>query len=641
LKLKFSIILIALVTLSVKADTIIKNNEDVRIFNKNIKFQYKELNRLMIESGKTFDINPKVSYQLLIEGLEKAKELFNEELSLQKKKSLLNYIADFEKKIGTYYYYDNRFIDAQSYWLKSQKKFELVGDIFELSGVYSNLGVVYSNYLKDYRKSLTYHFKSYKAKKLIGDTAFMHITLANIASEYHKMGIRDSADYFYKHAILLGRKSSDIKGYVEISSNYATFKYLYNEIDTAKILLHEALNILENDIDFPRVLVNTKLTLAYIMLKEGDLKQAQKIAESTYFQSRELNFSLNILSATKLLKEIYSKTKQWEKAFEMTELYRTINDSIISDDNARMLLDQEYRFNYEQQSFADSVRYELAKSEQNLLLQEKEIKIRDNRVIIFSTIFTLVVLILIFFLVSQKNKRKILMLKQIEDNLRLNQLDTEQRLLRAQMNPHFIFNALNSIQSLIVDKEIELSSEYLVSFSTLMRLILFQSRKNRITLQEEIQTLRLYLEMEQLRFVNKFEFKINCEEGLPISKIKLPPMLIQPFVENSVIHGIANLKEIGLIKINFKRDNAFLICTIDDNGIGREEAKKYEKYKNKADSVGVLLTKERLSEHNRMQTTKNYENRSAVIYSDKFNEDNKSSGTKVELNILIKFENHD
>src|SRR5690606_25820377 len=119
---------------------------------------------------------------------------------------------------------------------------------------------------------------------------------------------------------------------------------------------------------------------------------------------------------------------------------------------------------------------------------------------------------------------------------------SEMKALRNQMNPHFIFNAINSIQHYVLTNERELANRYLVKFSKLMRNILELSKEELITLTEELETARLYLEIESLRFNNAFGFTIGCESGIDPSSIKLPPLLVQPFIENAIWHGLL-LKE--------------------------------------------------------------------------------------------------
>ena len=180
-----------------------------------------------------------------------------------------------------------------------------------------------------------------------------------------------------------------------------------------------------------------------------------------------------------------------------------------------------------------------------------------------------------------------------EFNRQINEM--EAKALRAQMNPHFLFNSLNSIRLFILKNEVESASDYIAKFSKLLRMILNHSRQDSITVYDEIQTLKLYLEFERLRFDHGFEFDIQID-GQEVLGCYLPPMIIQPFVENAIWHGLMPRKDDkGYIRISFEMLPGLLYVTVHDNGIGREKAKiNNRKASLKEGSVGLKITKDRL-----------------------------------------------
>ena len=157
----------------------------------------------------------------------------------------------------------------------------------------------------------------------------------------------------------------------------------------------------------------------------------------------------------------------------------------------------------------------------------------------------------------------------------------EMSALRAQMNPHFLFNSLNSIKNFALTKGPKETASYLTKFSHLIRLILQNSKSPLVNLKDELEALKLYIEIESLRFAQKFKFKFQVDEGLLISSIQIPPLILQPFVENSIWHGLMHKKEgEGHLIISVKDQGNSIQCTIEDNGIGREMAKKNQERKN-------------------------------------------------------------
>lgn len=205
-------------------------------------------------------------------------------------------------------------------------------------------------------------------------------------------------------------------------------------------------------------------------------------------------------------------------------------------------------------------------------------------------------------------------------------LQLKLKALRAQINPHFIFNVMSSIQHFILFKNNEVAHLYLSKFSKLIRTVLNNSEKNMIPLSEEIKALTLYLDLENMRLEKHFEQEINVDESLDINKIDVPSMLIQPYVENAVKHGILPSRKAGKIKIAITRHQAFLKCTIEDNGVGR--AFTVENKSSDYRSFGTAITKERLAVINEL-----YDNRLSENVTDLYDEHKVPAGTKVEIYI--------
>jgi hypothetical protein len=201
--------------------------------------------------------------------------------------------------------------------------------------------------------------------------------------------------------------------------------------------------------------------------------------------------------------------------------------------------------------------------------------------------------------------------------------------LRSQMNPHFIFNSLNSINGFIIENETHLASDYLTKFSRLVRLILENSKNETVILEKELETLKLYLLMEGLRFDQKFVSNVTIDPLIESSKIKIPPMIVQPFVENAIWHGLLQ-KRGGFVKIHFSkkmRENfEFLEVCIDDNGIGRQKAIELKTMSGNQDkSYGMEITQQRI---------KNLNPLNRVMIEDKY-ENGTPVGTKIIIEIFL------
>ncbi len=201
--------------------------------------------------------------------------------------------------------------------------------------------------------------------------------------------------------------------------------------------------------------------------------------------------------------------------------------------------------------------------------------------------------------------------------------------LRSQMNPHFIFNSLNSIKSYILRNGPLEASEYLTKFSNLIRAILQNSKKSEISLKDELDTLLLYVKLEQMRFSEKFQFTFFQKSGAMLDTVMVPPLILQPYVENAIWHGLLHLDTKGILKIEVReKENGCLVVIIEDNGIGRKRAeelksKSLRNYK----SMGMGITKSRIELHNQINAKG-----ITVNVMDVF-DDRESTGTRVEITV--------
>ena len=191
--------------------------------------------------------------------------------------------------------------------------------------------------------------------------------------------------------------------------------------------------------------------------------------------------------------------------------------------------------------------------------------------------------------------------RKTDMNKRISEL--ELTALRAQMNPHFMFNSLNSIKNYILQAEPKIAAEYLSNFAHLIRMILQNSREKSISLQNELETLMLYIDLEKLRFSNEFKFNCKVDEDIDLELIKIPPMILQPYIENAIWHGLMHKKERGNLLLHFKKVGENIHCIIEDDGVGREHSMSLRsQYTKKYKSMGMGITKDRIDILNRMES---------------------------------------
>lgn len=246
--------------------------------------------------------------------------------------------------------------------------------------------------------------------------------------------------------------------------------------------------------------------------------------------------------------------------------------------------------------------------------------------------FRLLLVIIVFSLSYLGLKLRLTQVRQREQ-MKRKMVEMELKALRAQMNPHFTFNTMNSIQHFIKKNEPESAIRYISKFSKLMRMILDNSAVEMITIEREVQALKIYLEIESLRFDEKFDFSITIDPDLDQGYDKIPSMVLQPYIENAIWHGLMNKKGKGTISIAIKREENGIRCLIEDDGIGRKEAEKQRSsFTTDQKSYGMLISDERLRLLN--QTQHQELNVKVVDIKDK---EGKAAGTKVEVFISVNY----
>ncbi|MGZ5220571.1 MAG: sensor histidine kinase, partial [Chitinophagaceae bacterium] len=196
---------------------------------------------------------------------------------------------------------------------------------------------------------------------------------------------------------------------------------------------------------------------------------------------------------------------------------------------------------------------------------------------------------------------------------------------RAQMNPHFIFNSLNSIKSLINKNENDKAADYLTTFSKLIRTLFQNSDKREVSLHDELETCKLYTQIEKMRFGDKLDFVFEVDKAIDLKDIKVPALILQPFIENAIWHGLVPQESGGKVVFSVKEKNEAVVCTIDDDGIGRELSKQYKaQYEATHQSKGIGLTQSRLELDKLLNDRED-----TIEIIDKQNEDGTPGGTTI------------
>lgn len=469
---------------------------------------------------------------------------------------------------------------------------------------YSSLGRLYGDrgnreaQVEYYKKSLLYD----KGGEI---NAFNY---NNLAAVLHSMHGPDSGLFYLRLAL---NENYSRKQNTTIMMNMCGYFLEMKEVDSARHYLAKAKAFVGEDLNqnYTSALINEGDILVYEGRFSDALKKYSELLEVA--DSRQL--ILVKVDALSRLAQTYKKLNQWEEAYTWFDKYSVLNDSLRDESNSQHYASLQAVFEYEknQRKISDLTVENLKKEVE--VTRERSFR---NITILVSSSLVLAGLIL-WLLYRRKEERKRAALER-------KRLEIEQRMLRSQMNPHFIFNALNSIQSFITTNNTYEAEVFMSKFSMLVRKILENSTHKEIPLEEEVETLRLYLELEKSRFEERFDFEI-MENADPM--LSIPPMLLQPFIENAIIHGMKDKTGKGHIHVRFEEEENCLRCEVEDDGVGRKNATKEATH----NSLATTLTNDRISYFNETSGSVDYNLQVIDLIDDK----EIACGTKVVLTIPL------
>ena len=460
----------------------------------------------------------------------------------------------------------------------------------------------------------------------------------------------DSANYYYKAA----------NKYVNLRTTDSTIRkrsLSYENVSMGEVYLKQfkydlAIEQFKKSLKFFEEGNDNISVLRILQLIAHCYQSKQQFSEAFFNTKRLLNLSQQtdsrpfLRDAYELYWKLYDQQKETDSAYKYNLKYTAIKDSILSDEYRRNIALSEMKSQDQQQK----IKINLLQKDQQLIQEKLSLqqqKIKSESFIKYSFVATSIAFLLIGIFVirnislKRKNEKQ-----RLEHALDLQQLQSkkatvefqqqatelEMQALRAQMNPHFIFNCLSSINRFILINKTEEASDYLTKFSRLIRMALHNSEKPLITLETELEALRLYLDLERLRFKNAFNYSITFINTIDINTLYIPPMLIQPFAENAIWHGLMHKKGVGCLEIQLCAADKTLTCVIIDNGVGRNMAASFNsRSAEKNKSMGMNITAGRLALLNKSN------NETALFtIEDLIDEEGNGCGTKVILTIPYK-----
>ncbi|PKP18510.1 MAG: hypothetical protein CVU05_13380 [Bacteroidetes bacterium HGW-Bacteroidetes-21] len=495
-------------------------------------------------------------------------------LSIGKKDGLANAVNN----AANIFYRRAQYQDALKYQKFALRLRREIKDTSGIASSYNNLGNIYYSWNK-YENALQYYNKAIDLKKQINDNSEVINIRLNIGSAWLGMKNYELARFHYSEAMRLAddEKNEVLKTDAMINLGYA--EMLSNNFNAAILLFQQALaSARTNNLKMEEVL--SLKNMAELYIKTDKYSEASNSLTQASELGKKMGLTETVLDISQLEIQLLVKQKQYKEAWEKQQVYNEEYNNLYDEAAMQQLYDFQSIQKFEGQQ------KELKIKNLELSLREKEVS-SLQRLIIISVSALLILLIALFFIFRLRQKRNDLLSQS-------KQFAAMQKALAAQMNPHFISNSLNSIQSFFLKNDISSASDYLNRFGFLIRKVLDMSAKESVTWEEEMEVLKLYVEIESLRLNRKILLHINAVSEFSDLDFRLPPLLLQPVIENAIWHGIAHHEKEGKIEIHAETFENNMICTITDNGVGIAGCTEAEKGKPYRKSYGVNLVRERI-----------------------------------------------
>ncbi|WP_430811837.1 MULTISPECIES: tetratricopeptide repeat-containing sensor histidine kinase [unclassified Carboxylicivirga] len=504
-----------------------------------------------------------------------AMDMFQKALAIAEASDNILFQTRAYNQIGVIYRRVDENPQALDMHMKALQLAEECNDSLSLSKAINGMGNV-SIAMERYHSAIEYFRRGLSIATQLGNQLGQAINTNNLGEAYMKLDQLDSAMHYYlrslEHNTLINSRIGQAICYNSIGSAYIAKQQ--NRL--ALEYLMKALEInLELEERMHTSVSYTQIGRTYLNDKHPD--EAIRYLKKGLDLSEEIGSKYTAEEAASLLSQAYELKREYNPSLKYYKLATELRDSILNEKNIFHIASVEAKYNSRLQKL------KIEELNKEALLQKTVLS--KQRSLLAASILVVIILAVVAILIIVQGR-----LRNRYRNLRF-----QQQLLRSQMSPHFIFNALSAIQVFILEHDMNKSSEFLAHFSKLMRHVLRSSNYEFIPIDEELEMLQYYLKIQQLRFSPPFEFNISVSDDIKNNKVVIPPMLIQPFVENAIEHGLKPLGDEGKITIRLLSDKGNMVVEVEDNGLGIDFNHRLSKCERNHESMAIKITQERLS----------------------------------------------
>lgn len=499
---------------------------------------------------------------------------------------------------------------------------------FDIGYTLNSIGVLYKNQQK-YDDAIRTYQQALDLYDRIHAPEDKANVLGNLANVYVAMGRYDDAKNCFACSLRIDKSLGSDRW---VAFDLENIGNMYNQLekyDSGLIYMLRSV-ALRQTLPFKNELGSTLQQTGNTYVLLGRYEEAEEYLDRALQLARETGAKPILQNIYASYAGLYKGRRMFERALEYHQLYTAMKDSLLNAENTRQLNELQ-------------TKYETAEKDKRitLLAREKEIQQAEaerqaglKKIFITGLVLVCLLSLLLIYVFRQRLRhQRILAAKDQEvkaANFQRQVSELEIKALRAQINPHFLFNCMNSINRMILEGETDNASLYLTKFSRLVRMILENTEHSRVSLENELAMLESYIQLESLRFKGRIHYTIDMDDNIEPESTYLPSMVLQPFVENAIWHGLMHKDTPGHITISLREEDDRLHCRIEDNGVGREKARALkERSILKQHSMGMKITEERL----RLLSKDRLEE--LIRISDLRDAMNQSLGTRVDITVPI------
>lgn len=505
------------------------------------------------------------------------------------------HFAEGNYQLGVIYQFRGNYIKSLEAYQHAYNGFYAQGNHSYAAHTLVGIGSIYKTQKRWDQARSTYE-KALEIFEDLDDKNAVGVTLSNLGDVFVGIEGYSHAEDFYRRSLAISIELNQDWHVADDYDDLGDMLRFQEKYPEALAEYFKALPIRRKNGN-PMSAAQTLLNIGITHVKMKQFRSAEKYLAEGLQLAAEADATPVLEDLYKYMSEVYAERKHFEKALEYHHNYVTVRDSLMGRDVEKQL--NELQIMYETNEKDNQIA--LMAKEKELHEQEMMRQRATQKFYIFAFIAALITGILVYYVYRQRlRNQKSIALKNEELNrekFRNELRELEMKALRAQINPHFIFNCMNSIDQLILSGNTGDASVYLGKLSIMIRLILENSEASEVMLSSELRLMKAYIELEQLRFKNAIDYHCLVSPQLDPDEIYIPPMILQPFLENAIWHGLNHKKgeERGSILLSVDYSEDALIFKIEDNGVGREHSNQLKKQRTvKQSSMGLKITEDRL-----------------------------------------------